>query len=223
MKPSLRLVGPLLAGLLGSASALAAQAAGIPVRNAGIGTGISVAADVGVPNGAMGKGVALGATGTAGLGPVGVSATVARWDPSGAGAAITSVAGTGNLKILGGPLIPLSVTLQGGLGRYRLTTGGGHITTLHFPAGVGVALTIPNPAFSIKPWLAPRLDVVRTTESGGTGQTHTDANFGISGGVDVGFLGGLTIRAMYDRVQGGGGPGVHPSVLSLGLGFKVGT
>jgi len=72
--------------------------------------------------------------------------------------------------------------------------------------------------------VAPRLDVVRTTQSdGGTATTtrNTETNFGISGGVDFGFLNGLTLRAMYDRVSMGGG--VNPSVISFGLGFKVGT
>lgn len=221
MKSQLRLLGLLLTGMFGSVGALGAQVAGLPVRNAGIGTGIGVAADVGFPSAAMGKGIAYGASGVIGFGPLGVSAAVARWDPSGDGDAVISVAGSGNLKVFGGPLIPIAVTLQGGVGRYRQSTAGGHVTTLHLPAGLGIALTIPNPAFSIKPWVAPRLDVVRTSETGGTNDTHTDANFAISGGVDVGFLGGLTIRAMYDRVQAG--QGANPSVISLGLGFRVGT
>ena len=54
----------LLAAMLGiapSAGILSAQVAGLPVRNAGIGTGIGLAADLGFPNAAMGKGVAIGA------------------------------------------------------------------------------------------------------------------------------------------------------------------
>ena len=220
MKSRLRLLALLAlaaVGLSGGPLELTAQVPGLPVRNAGIGTGIGIAGDVGFPNAAAGKGVAFGATGTAGLGPLGVSATIAHWKPKGADA-INAVGGTGNLKIFGGPLIPVSVTLQAGLAYYRVT-----LTTIegeqveqkfwHAPVGIGLALTIPNPAFSIKPWVAPRLDVVH----GGS----TDTNLGISGGVDLGFLSGLSIRAMYDRVMAG--DGVHPSTLSLGLGFRVGT
>ncbi len=47
------------------------------------------------------------------------------------------------------------------------------------------------------------------------GGTH--AHFGISGGVDVSLLNGLSLRAAYDRVNDA--QGVHPSVFSLGLGF----
>jgi hypothetical protein len=207
-----------LAGAIGAPAALAGQVAGLPVRNAGIGTGIGLAGDVGFPNADMGKGTAIGATGFVGLGPLGVTATVSRWTPKDADA-LTSVGGTLNLKVFGGPLIPLSVTLQGGVGRTRTsTTEGESVTTMHFPAGLGIGLTIPNPAFSIKPWAAPRVDVVH--KSGGGIGGGTSAKFGISGGIDLGFIGGLSVRAMYDRVSRDGG---HPSVLSLGVGFKVGT
>ncbi len=209
----------LAAGALVLPGTLRAQVAGLPVRNAGIGTGIGIAADVGFPNGDAGKGTAFGATGQVGLGPFGVTASVARWNRS-AGEDLTSVGGTLNLKVFGGPLIPLAITMQGGVGRYRTSTiEGDRITTTHLPAGLGIALTIPNPAFSIKPWAAPRLDVLHQSGSGIVDGTRV--KFGISGGIDLGFLSGLAVRAMYDRVSAGGGS--HPSVLSLGIGFKVGT
>ena len=214
----------ILLSAAGSSGRFAGQVAGLPVRNAGIVTGIGLAADVGFPNAHSGKGTAFGATGAVGLGPVGLTASVARWKPSG-GDAVTSVGGTGNLRVFGGPLIPLAVTLQGGIGRFRQSTiEGGTLTSLHVPVGLGIGLTIPNPAFGIKPWIAPRLDLLHTSETGGsvTGTVgDTEVHFGISGGVDVSFLSGLSVRAMYDRVQAG--PGAHPSVLSLGLGFRVGT
>jgi len=213
-----------LIALLGLAPSggLVAQAAGLPVRNAGIGTGIGVAVDAGFPNGAAGKGWAVGATGSAGLGPFGVTASVSHWKPQGL-SALNSVGATGNLKILGGPLIPLSVTLQAGAGYSKVTQQGfeAPVTTktVHVPVGVGIALTIPNPVFSIKPWVAPRLDVQRTTISSDTpAESHTDTHFGISAGVDLGFLSGISFRAMYDRIQGD----AHPSILSLGLGLRVG-
>ncbi len=202
-----------LLALLGLAPSggLAAQVAGLPVRNAGVGTGIGIAVDAGFPNGAYGKGWAIGATGAAGLGPFGVTASVSHWKPTGA-SSVNSVGATANLKIFGGPLVPLSVTLQAGAAR----THEGITTTWHAPVGLGLALVIPNPVFSIKPWVAPRVDVARTTTSGST--SSTDTHFGISAGVDLGFLSGISFRAMYDRVQGDG----HPSILSLGLGLRVG-
>jgi hypothetical protein len=210
----------VLAGVILVPSLASAQVAGLPVRNAGVGTGIGIAADVGFPNGDYGKGTAFGGTGFIGLGPLGVTASVSRWNPAGDGDALTSVGGTLNLKVLGGPLIPLSLTLQGGIGRTKTSDiEGGSITTTHFPIGLGIGVTIPNPAFSIKPWAAPRIDVVH--ESGEGLISGTRAKFGISGGIDVGFLSGISIRAMYDRVSAGGG--ATPAVFSLGAGFKVGT
>ena len=225
MNHTRRIALVVLGAALGTGG-LNAQVRGLPVRNAGIGTGVGLAADLGFPSASAGKGFALGATATIGLGPIGLSGSMARLDPKGAGAAITSAGATANLKVFGGPLIPVSVTLQAGAAYAKEGSGTvvGDVKTWHAPIGLGLTVTIPNPVFSIKPWVAPRLDVTRTTQSGGgTAATvgNTTAKFGISGGVDLGFLNGLTIRAMYDRVQMGSG--VNPSVLSFGLGFKVGT
>ena len=221
MKSLTRLLALLALGAAGRAGGLVAQVAGLPVRNAGISTGIGIAGDVGFPNAAAGKGIAFGATGVLGLGPLGVSVSVAHWDPKGSDPAITSVGGTGNLKIFGGPLIPVSVTLQGGLAHAsQSSTGSGKVSNWHAPVGVGLALTIPNPVFSVKPWVAPRVDISRTkTTSGTVSTTDTDTNFGISGGIDLGFLNGLLVRTMYDRVKRGG---ETLSVFSLGIGFQVG-
>jgi hypothetical protein len=213
MKSRLRLIGLVMIGAAGRTGGLVAQVIGLPVRNAGVGTGLGIAADIGFPNTDAGKGIAVGITGAIGLGPLGVTGSVATWNPKGPGGSVESVGLTGNLKIFGGPLIPISVTAQAGAARFRQNGE----SNWHVPVGVGVALTIPNPVFSIKPWLAPRLDLTRTSVSG---NSSTETDFGISGGVDLGFLSGFTVRAMYDRVSR---DGASPSVLSLGLGFKVGT
>ena len=107
-----RLLALVILGAAGITGGLVAQVRGLPVRNAGIGTGFGIAADIGFPNSDAGKGVALGATGQIGLGPLGISASVATWDPSGSAKRFSSAGATGNLKIFGGPLIPLSVTLH---------------------------------------------------------------------------------------------------------------
>jgi len=115
MSPN-RLAVLLAAALTGAAGSLGAQVTGLPVRNAGVGTGVAIAADVGFPGEALGKGLAIGATGAVGLGPIGLTGSVARLDPSGPGATLTSFGATANLKVFGGPLVPFSVTLQGGAG-----------------------------------------------------------------------------------------------------------
>jgi len=226
MKSSTRLLALIALGAAGRAGGLVAQVAGLPVRNAGISTGLGIAGDLGFPNAAAGKGIAFGATGVLGLGPLGVSASVAHWSPKDSPlGAINSYGGTANLKIFGGPLIPISVTAQVGIAHYNQSAPDAEsISATHVPLGLGLALTIPNPVFSIKPWVAPRVDVnrVKTTPGfvqGGATSTDTDTNFGISGGIDLGFLNGLLVRTMYDRVKRGG---ATLSVFSLGIGFQVG-
>jgi hypothetical protein len=221
-----RLLALVLLGAAGTTGGLVAQVRGLPVRNAGIGTGLGIAADIGFPNGDAGKGAALGATGQIGLGPLGISATVSTWDPSGPEGRFSSEGVTGNLKIFGGPLIPLSVTLQGGAAYSKESSQGieGTVTdkTWHLPVGLGIALTIPNPVFSIKPWVAPRVDVTRISRTDPIATspvTSTDTHFGVSAGIDLGFINGMSLRAMYDRVEAGSGS--HPSIVSVGAGFGI--
>ncbi|MFL5494211.1 MAG: hypothetical protein ACJ8DC_07505 [Gemmatimonadales bacterium] len=216
------------------ASPARAQVLGIPVYNSGIGRGIGLYADVGFSNAAAGKGTALALTGRAGFGPLGVTATISTFNPKGPAGSVTSVGGTGNLRIFGGPLVPLSVTLQGGVG-YEEPEGGvipssavtplapslafgvptsvlasDEVSVLHFPVGVGFALTIPNPVLAIKPWLAPRVDVTRTKANG---VSDTDTHFALSGGLELNLLSGLGLQAAYDLRTGGSS---HPGVFGIG-------
>jgi hypothetical protein len=220
-----RLLALVLLGAAGTTGGLVAQVRGLPVRNAGIGTGFGIAADIGFPNGDAGKGVAVGATGQIGLGPLGVSATISHWKPKDIDA-INAAGGTASLKIFGGPLIPLSVTLQAGAAYSKLSSQGveGMITdkSWHVPVGLGLALTIPNPVFSIKPWVAPRVDVFRnerTDPIATSPVTSTFTHFGVSAGIDFGFINGMSLRAMYDRVEAG--HGAHPSIVSVGAGYGI--
>lgn len=205
----------ILTAVLGgvSAASLGAQAAtGLPVRNAGIVGGLTIGGEVGFPNADYGKGTSFGARAALGLGPFGLSAVASRWNPDGPAESRTGVGGYLNLKIFGGPLIPLSVTLQGGA-EYAKDNG---IKQLHAPVGLGIALRIPNPALAIKPWIAPRLDVARFT--GDNIKSDTETNFGISGGVDLSLLGGLSFSAAYDRTWIND---FNPSVFSVGASYSI--
>jgi hypothetical protein len=210
-----RLVRLLLAlPLLGVlASSAQAQVTGLPVKNGGVTGGLTIGGEVGFPGDEYGGGTAYGARGTLGLGPVGFGAVVSHWNPDGDGDASNAVGGYLNLKVFGGPLIPLSVTLQGGA-EYASNDG---FKRLHVPVGLGIGLRIPNPALAIKPWIAPRLDIVRT--SGDGIDSDTEKNFGISGGVDFSLLGGLGFGVAYDRVWAG--DGVNPSVFSVGVNYAI--
>lgn len=188
-----------------------AQVTGLPVRNDGVTSGLTFGAEVGWPNGDYAKGTAYGGRAAIGLGPLGVSAVVSSWSPNGRPSQ-TGLGGYLNLKVFGGPLIPLSVTLQGGA---EYTSVGG-TKTVHAPIGLGIALKIPNPALAIKPWIAPRFDLVHTS---GAALSGTTKKFGISGGLDFSLLGGFGFGAAYDRTFRGSG--VNPSVFSVGINYTL--
>jgi hypothetical protein len=209
----------LVLGLALGVPSAAAQVPGIPVYNSGIATGIAIYGDVGFPNAAAGKGTALAISGRGGFGPLGATAMLSTFNPDGAGDSELSVGGTLNYKVFGGPLIPLSVTLQGGIGYSKPDDGflpGQDVNEFRFPVGVGFALTIPNPALAIKPWLAPRIDIVR--RSGG-GVSDTESNFGLGGGLELNLLSGLGAHAAYDRVFIDGS---DASVFGLGVHYSFG-
>jgi hypothetical protein len=182
------------------ASPARAQNPGLPVYNMGVPRGIGLYGDVGFPNDEAGGGTVFGVTGRGGFGPLGVTATLSSFDQDGPGGSDVSVGGTLNYKLLGGPLVPLSVTLQGGVSYLKLSEGflpDEEVSSYRFPVGVGFALVIPNPVLSIHPWLAPRVDIAYQKAGDAS---NTDTNFGLSGGLELNLLNGFGIHAAYDRV-----------------------
>ncbi len=207
------LIGAIAAATLVGGVPASAQVRGIPVDNSGVARGVGVYADIGFPNDEAGGGRAYALTGKAGLGVLGFTGTLASYDPEGADASV-AVGATINYRIFGGPLVPLAVNLQGGIGYYAPDTGSPldfTDTDLHFPVGVGFALTIPNPVLAIRPWLAPRLDI--TTRKIEGGDTNTDTEFGLSGGIELNTLSGFGLHASYDAVFAEGGT---PGVFGIG-------
>ncbi len=207
------LIGAIAAATLVGGVPASAQVRGIPVDNSGVARGVGVYADIGFPNDEAGGGRAYALTGKAGLGVLGFTGTLASYDPEGADASV-AVGATINYRIFGGPLVPLAVNLQGGIGYYAPDTGSPldfADTDLHFPVGVGFALTIPNPVLAIRPWLAPRLDI--TTRKIEGGDTNTDTEFGLSGGIELNTLSGFGLHASYDAVFAEGGT---PGVFGIG-------
>jgi hypothetical protein len=203
----------LMLGLGPGVPSVRAQVQGIPVYNSGVPRGIAVYGDVGFADENAGKGTAFAVSGRAGFGPFGATAILSTFNPDGPGSSDVSVGATLNYKIFGGPLVPLSVTLQGGIGYSKPDNGllpGSDATQLHFPVGVGFALTIPNPALAIRPWIAPRVDIVHASVSG---TSDSETNFGLGGGLELNLLNGFGLHAAYDRVFIDGG---DPSVFGIG-------
>jgi hypothetical protein len=208
--------GALILGLASRAPEAVAQVRGIPVYNGGVPTGIAIYGDVGFSDENAGKGTALAVSGRAGFGPLGATAILSTFNPDGPAGSDVSVGATLNYKLFGGPLVPLSVTLQGGIGYSKPDTGllpGNNATELHFPIGLGFGLTIPNPVLAIRPWIAPRVDIVHASVSG---TSDSKTNFGISAGLELNLLNGFGAQAAYDRVFLDGG---DPGVFGLGAHF----
>lgn len=230
----------IVTGVMVTALPAVAQVPGIPVYNQGVPRGVGLYGDVGFPDNDAGGGTAFGVTGRAGFGLLGVTAIVSTYNPDGPAGGKVSVGATGNFRVFGGPLVPLSVTLQGGVGYAKpddsFLPGGTNIKQWRFPVGLGFALTIPNPALAIKPWLAPRLDIVRTSSdqvpnltsrvsnlSAGVpapiaaGLASTQTHFGLSGGIELNLLNGFGLQAAYDRTFG---DGTDPSVFGIGAHYS---
>jgi hypothetical protein len=198
------------AALAGGAAAVEAQVRGIPVYNAGVPRGIGIYGDVGFSNDEAGGGTAYAVTGRAGFGPLGATAMLSTYNPDGPADSDVSVGGTLNYRIFGGPLVPLAVTLQGGIGYAKPENTPlleEDVTELRYQAGVGFALTIPNPVLAIKPWLAPRLHFVRHSAAGVDADTNSE--FALSGGIELNTLSGFGLHATYDAIfDETGTPGV---------------
>jgi hypothetical protein len=190
----------LVLALAAGASPARAQNPGLPVYNLGVPRGIAVYGDVGLPNDAAGQGTVYGVSGRVGFGDIGVTATLSSLNQDASDGGDVSVGGTLNYRVLGGPLVPLTVMLQGGVSYFKPAEGflpDESVSAYHFPIGAGFALVIPNPSLSIHPWLAPRVDIAYQ-KAGGTSETET--NFGLSGGLELNLLNGFGVHAAYDRV-----------------------
>ena len=209
----------LIAAFAATPGVLSAQLPGLPVRNAGFSRGLTVGADVGFTNNDSPAETTVGATATLGLGLIGLSTTIAGWDRPGQGDGTIGVATSVTYLLLGGPLVPLSVTLQGGIGSWEISGAGfgnAQPAVLTIPVGVGLGLTIPSPLVSFKPWLAPRVQWTRISSFGSV-SSNTTSDLALSGGIDLGFINGITLRGAYDVTFA---PGGDPTTLSLGASYN---
>ncbi|MBI4542280.1 MAG: hypothetical protein HY705_04555 [Gemmatimonadetes bacterium] len=173
------------------ARAASAQAvAGIPVYyNAGGGSGVSAAANVGKPNSDAGGGAAYALTGALALNRLYLTASVGSYNPEGPTGAENTFGGTASLRIFGGLLMPVSVAVQGGVSVFKA----GGVTQTEIPIGVAIAPSVP--LFPIKPWIAPRVQLSRLS---GSGSSTNATSVGLSAGVNFNMLLGLGVHAAVD-------------------------
>ncbi len=102
------------------------------------------------------------------------------------------------VNILNAPLLPVALSIQGGVGYTKFGTGLSEQKVLDVPIGVGIAINVPNPAVNVEPWAAPRIHINRV-EVGADTQTRT--GFGVSAGLNLGLPMGLGFHVAADWVR----------------------
>jgi hypothetical protein len=187
---------------------LAAQSLGMPNWSSPKGgTGITISGDLGLPNSDLGKGTAFGARGSIGLANINLMAAIASWKPKGAADSYTSVGGQAAFRVIGGSLIPLSISLQAGAARVSAANGDSALTRIGL--GGAVSVNVPTPGLSIEPFLA-----VSNRWYKYSGVSGTQSNVGWTLGANVG-LGMLGFHLAYDSEDFGGG--TKGGILGLGV------
>ena len=176
-----------------------AQMNSIPVYfNPKGGTGLLVAGDLGKGiNNESGKNTAVAFRTALGIGPVTIGGSVGLVNPF-EGVVVgreleTQYMGNIALRVFGGGLLPVSLSLQGGVGVLKMDDAGIDIITV--PVGLGIGFSVPTPGFSFDPWIAGRYTLVRN-EVGLL--TASQQGFGISAGLNFNFLMGLGLHVAGD-------------------------
>ncbi len=201
---------------VGAAGRLSAQVVGVGIPdyvNPSGGTGILAAANFGMitsPDGQKGKAIAL--AGGMGLGPLFVTASVGQYNPDLAGASnLTTYGATAGMKLFGGPLVPVTIGAQAGVGYW--SQSGASMTRIPVAAAIGLSI----PLFPLKPWIAPRVEFDRMAATGASTVNLVRPGFSI--GTDFNLLLGLGLHVAYDQVfktTKNGTP--YPSVSTIGVG-----
>jgi len=208
----------LVALAIGAAAPASAQLIGMPVWNSPSGgTGLTISGDYGKPDNNGGSGSAFGGRATLGLGTLSVTAGLASDKPSG-GSSVTSYGGDLAFRVIGGPLVPVKINIQGGAA-HASVSGVGYTNVT---GAVGIGVTLPMPGISIEPYISPG---IRYQKVGSIGPIAgaSSTNFGFAVGANVGF-GMLGVHLAYDltKVSGGNvgifGIGVHLALkVPLGM------
>lgn len=196
-----------------AAAPVAAQGPGLPVHGGGFRTGVEAIATVGWAGASSFTGDATTYAGTLAYGwsRVGVAGTVGHLDGTQSTATLGLLVA---VRLLGdGVETPFEVGAFGGWGAVygwvcveppEATTGPCESDDYtRVPLGRSVTVAITTPYVSIRPWLAPRADIMSsaTTLAG-------------SAGVDLRFAGGLGARMMWDKVDG------QDQTLGVGLSYR---
>ncbi len=181
-------------------------------------------------NDESGKNDFFGASVTLGLPVISIGAGVGSFDVDNADNEIQFM-GNAAVRLIGGPLVPVSINLFAGAAYVSQDVGTTSLNGLSVPIGLGIGFDIPTPGFSIEPWIAPRIHIVRQSGDAATivfGDSFTRTGVGVSGGVRLGSPVGLGLSLTLDVVNfndksiSGGPtlPSVSPVTFGVGLSYK---
>ena len=176
------------------------------------GTGLTIAGDFGaglsddakfaVP--ALETPIAYGGRATLGLPMFSITAGVAIVDPGGSADTEVSFGGNVAVNVFNPPLAPVAISLQAGVGYTKFGDAtAAELKFLNIPIGVALAISVPSPAATIEPWIAPRIQLLRSEFSlfGVSGGTETQFGFGVSGGLNITLPMGLGFHVAADWVS----------------------
>jgi hypothetical protein len=193
----------VIGGLSLTVTSAAAQLNSIPVYfNPKGGTGLMVAADFGRGvNDDSGQNTAFGARAALGIGSFTLGAGIASANPLVGTERQTELQYMANaaLRVFGGGLVPISVSLQVGVGVLKVDgsdTGASDADLITVPLGVGVGFSIPTPGFSVEPWIAPRYTINKNEIE--SIPSFNQGGLGLSAGVNLGFIMGLGLHVAAD-------------------------
>jgi hypothetical protein len=216
----------LTLGLALIAGPAVAQMNSIPVyHNPKGGSGLLLAVDAGKGlNEDSGKNVAFAFRTGFGVGPVTFGASIGTVNPVVGTERQTETQWMANmgLRLFGGGLAPVALSLQGGVG----VLSSGDDKVVNVPIGLGLGFTVPAPAFNFEPWIATRVQYTRNEIS------LFDANqvgWGVSAGMNFSFLMGLGFHIAGDwetnpleaLTAGLDLPKTTPFVLGIGLNYSI--
>jgi hypothetical protein len=186
-----------------------AQMIGNPVYfNQSGGVGVTLNADYGrlVAPSAATKTNYFGGRATLGLPMVAITVGAGSAKASG-GSSLTSFGGDAAVTVVKGPMVPVKVALQAGIG-YASQSG---VKYTHVPAGVAFTFNVKSPGASVEPWVAPRVDYLKVA---GFSQTK----FGGSAGLNVGLPTGLGFHVALDYLNISGG---SPIMVGAGIHYAI--
>jgi hypothetical protein len=197
-----------LAAVAFAVAPLAAQSLGMPNWSSPKGgTGVTISGDLGLPNADIGKGTAFGARGSIGLANINLTAAIASWKPKGASDSYTSIGGQAAFRVIGGSLIPVSISLQ--VGAAHVGAANGDSALMRLGLGGAVSVNVPTPGLSIEPYLA-----VSSRWYKFSGVSGTESNIGWTLGANVG-LGMLGLHVAYDSEDYGSG--TKAGIIGIGV------